>query len=72
MSDPLPAASRAAGELIEQHLTNCPSCAQPAAAHVCFEQGEPVLIRLICASGCLDNDTTRVAVIDAIYGAPAA
>lgn len=72
MRDSLTAASRAAGEVLEQHLTTCPSCANPAAAHVAFEQGEPILVRLVCASGCADNDVTRVAVIDAIYGAPAA
>jgi len=64
--------TQAAGEGLAQHLTSCPSCGQPAAAHVAFEQGEPVLVRLVCVSGCPDNDTTRVAVIDALYGAPAA
>jgi hypothetical protein len=66
------AAAGAAEEALAQHLTSCPSCGQPAAAHVAFEDGEPVLVRLVCASGCPDNDTTRVAVIDSLYGAPAA
>jgi hypothetical protein len=61
-----------AGEVLDQHLTSCPSCGHPAAAHVTFEQGEPLLVRLVCASGCRDNDTARVAVIDALFGAPAA
>lgn len=57
--------------MLAQHLTSCPACGHPAAAHVVFEQGEPVLIRLVCASGCPDNDAARVAIIDALYGAPA-
>jgi hypothetical protein len=72
MLNPQSAARRAADEALAQHLTSCPSCGHPAAAHVAFEQGEPVLVRLVCASGCSDNDTARVAVIDALYGAPAA
>jgi hypothetical protein len=52
---------------IVQHLTACPSCGKPAAAHVAVEQEEPVLVRLVCAGGCADNDTVRVAVIDALY-----
>ncbi|MDP9093150.1 MAG: hypothetical protein M3N95_09480 [Actinomycetota bacterium] len=58
---------------IVHHLTSCPSCGKAAAAHVALEQDEPVLIRLVCADGCIDNDTVRVAVIDALYaptGAP--
>jgi len=72
MRNPLSAAARAAGEVLAQHLIACPSCGHPAAAHVALEQGEPVLIRLVCASGCPDNSTTRAAVIDALYGVPAA
>jgi hypothetical protein len=66
------AVARSPGEMLAQHLTTCPSCGHPAAAHVALERGEPVLVRLVCASGCPDNDTARVAVIDALYGAPAA
>ena len=60
-----------AGDVLAQHLTSCPSCGSPAAAHVAFEQGDPILVRIVCASGCPDNDTARVAVIDALYGAVA-
>jgi hypothetical protein len=65
------AAKRAVGEALAQHLTNCPSCGHLAAAHVGVAQGERVLVRLVCAAGCADNDGAHVAVIDALYGARA-
>jgi len=68
MRTPIAAAQRGAGEVLCQHLTTCPCCGQPAAAHVAFEQGEPVLVRVVCASGCADNDAARVDVIETLYG----
>jgi hypothetical protein len=72
MRNPFSAAQRPAGDDLAQHVTSCPSCGHPAEAHVAFEQGEPVLVRLVCASGCPDNDAARVAVIEVLYGDPAA
>jgi hypothetical protein len=64
-------ALRAAGPVLEQHLTSCPGCGQPAAAHVDIASGAPTLVRLVCAAGCQHDATAHAAVIDALYTAEA-
>ena len=56
-------------QTLEQHITTCPTCGAAAAAHVAFDHDEPILVRLVCAQGCPDNDRARVAMIDFLYGA---
>jgi hypothetical protein len=53
------AQSRASGPLLAQYLIICPSCAEPAAAHVDEREFDPVLVRLVCPNGC-DVDSSAV------------
>ena len=53
--------------VLDQHLIDCPGCGSAAAVHVCFDNGEPALVRVVCAGGCLDTNMLRVRVFDALY-----
>jgi hypothetical protein len=52
---------------LAQHVLPCPRCGRPAAAHIAFEESEPSAVRVVCSAGCPDNDSLRVAAIDALY-----
>ena len=52
--------------LLGQYFLNCPGCGQAAAVHVSYDGSGPGIVRVVCASGCPDDDALRMRVIDAL------
>jgi hypothetical protein len=52
---------------LQQHLITCPGCGSSAAVHVSLDGMHPTAVRVVCATGCADNDILRVAAVDTLY-----